>query len=45
MKKNMYIKPAIRVVLLNQSYHLLQSSPMSPAQWGGSDPNNPYDFE
>lgn len=43
MKKKQYNKPDMQVVLIQQPQLLCGSQQGSPAPWGSSDPNNPYD--
>ena len=40
MKKKIYIKPEMQIVKIQQHQILCAS----PDGWGGSDPNNPTDF-
>ena len=46
-ERRAYQKPTMRVVLLQQRHHLLDTSdPLAtPPRWGSKDSENPYDFD
>ncbi len=47
MKKNVYIKPVMQVVILKQKHYLLTASKESttPTEWGSKNPNEYWDAE
>ena len=49
MKKNVYIKPVMQVVILKQKHFLLtaseESTSTTPTKWGSKNPNEYWDAD